>query len=62
MPFESEAHLEACLADKAAFPRHLETVSADAPELFPARIDEGFVFCGSYGSRIALETSHPSDP
>lgn len=51
MPFESEAQYAAYLEDKAAFRRHLEAVLADAPELFPPHMAEGFVFYGSYTSR-----------
>src|SRR5437867_3647799 len=51
MAFESEAHYNACLADTAAFRAHLERALADAPELFPPEMTQGFAFYGSSRSR-----------
>jgi hypothetical protein len=43
VPFESEEHYGACVADPASFRQHLTAVFGQHPELFPARMDEGFV-------------------
>src|SRR3989440_10750013 len=43
VPFESEEHYAACVAEPASFRQHLTTVCGQHPELFPARISEGFV-------------------
>ena len=51
MPFESEAHYATCLRDTESFRRSIEQVLADAPELFPPELREGFCFYGSYRSR-----------
>jgi hypothetical protein len=51
MPFESEAHYATCLRDTETFRRSIEQVLADAPELFPPEMGEGFCFYGSYRSR-----------
>ena len=51
MPFESEAHYATCLRDRETFRRSIEQVLADAPELFPPEMGEGFCFYGSYRSR-----------
>ena len=44
VPFESEAHYEACVADPECFRQHLEALHAEHPELFPERFAEGFGF------------------
>ena len=44
LPFESEAHYEACVADPERFRQHLEALHAEHPELFPERFAEGFGF------------------
>ena len=51
MPFESEAHYATCLRDTETFRRSIEQVLADAPELFPPELREGFCFYGAYRSR-----------
>ena len=43
VPFESEEHYAACVADPESFRQHLTEVFGQHPELFPASIDEGFV-------------------
>ena len=43
VPFESEEHYAACVAEPASFRQHLTAVFGQHPELFPARISEGFV-------------------
>ena len=43
VPFESEEHYAACVAEPASFRQHLTAVCGQHPELFPARISEGFV-------------------
>ncbi|HSX78501.1 MAG TPA: hypothetical protein VLQ80_08035 [Candidatus Saccharimonadia bacterium] len=43
VPFESEEHYAACVAEPASFRQHLTTVCGQHPELFPASISEGFV-------------------
>src|SRR5713101_2871452 len=43
VPFESEEHYAACVADPESFRQHLTEVFGQYPELFPARTDEGFV-------------------
>jgi len=43
VPFESEEHYAACVADPESFRQHLTEVFAKHPELFPAGISEGFV-------------------
>ena len=43
VPFESEEHYAACVAEPASFRQHLTAVVGQHPELFPARISEGFV-------------------
>src|SRR5919109_1169804 len=43
VPFDSEAHYAACVADPESFRQHLTEVFDQHPELFPASIDEGFV-------------------
>src|SRR6516162_174538 len=43
VPFDSEEHYAACVADPESFRQHLTAVFGQHPELFPARIDEGFV-------------------
>ena len=43
VPFESAEHYAACVAEPASFRQHLTTVCGQHPELFPARISEGFV-------------------
>jgi hypothetical protein len=44
MPFESEAHYATGLRDTETFRRSIERVLADAPELFPPEMGEGFCF------------------
>jgi hypothetical protein len=51
MPFESEAHYASCLRDTETFHRSIDQVLADAPELFPPALREGFCFYGAYRSR-----------
>src|SRR5437870_8621616 len=43
VPFDNEAHYAACVANPESFRQHLTAVFDQHPELFPARIDEGFV-------------------
>ena len=43
VPFESEEHYAACVAEPASFRQHLTAVCGQHPALFPARISEGFV-------------------
>ena len=43
VPFESEEHYAACVAEPASFRQHLTAVFGQHPELFPASISEGFV-------------------
>ena len=43
MPFESEEHYAACVADPERFRQHLTVVCGQHPELFPPRMHEGFV-------------------
>src|SRR6266478_6992187 len=43
VPFDSEEHYAACVADPESFRQHLTAVFGQHPELFPASIDEGFV-------------------
>src|SRR5215471_18260717 len=43
VPFDSEEHYAACVADPESFRQPLTEVFDQHPELFPARLDEGFV-------------------
>ena len=43
VPFDSEEHYAACVADPESFRQHLTEVFGQHPELFPARMSEGFV-------------------
>ena len=43
VPFESEEHYAACVADPERFRQHLTAVCGQHPELFPTRMPEGFV-------------------
>src|ERR671933_55623 len=43
VPFDSEEHYAACVADPESFRQHLTEVFDQHPELFPASIDEGCV-------------------
>jgi hypothetical protein len=43
VPFESEEHYAACVADPESFRQHLTEVYGQHPELFPTRMREGFV-------------------
>src|SRR5712671_7473507 len=43
VPFDSEEHYAACVADPESFRQHLTAVFGQHPELFPARMSEGFV-------------------
>jgi hypothetical protein len=43
VPFDTEEHYTACVANPESFRQHLTEVFGQHPELFPARIDEGFV-------------------
>jgi hypothetical protein len=43
VPFDHEEYYAACVADPESFRQHLTEVFGQHPELFPARIDEGFV-------------------
>ena len=43
VPFASEEHYAACVAEPASFRQHLTAVFGQHPELFPASISEGFV-------------------
>jgi len=43
VPFESEEHYAACVADPESFRQHLTEVFGQHPELFPTRMSEGFV-------------------
>jgi hypothetical protein len=51
MPFESEARYASCRQDTETFRRSIEQVLADAPDLFPPELGEGFCFYGAYRSR-----------
>jgi hypothetical protein len=50
VPFESAEHYAACVADPASFRQHLTAVCGQHPELFPARMCEGFVLHDKSGS------------
>ena len=41
VPFDSEEHYAACVADPESFRQHLTEVFGQHPELFPARIERG---------------------
>ena len=57
VPFESEAHYEGCVLDKARFRQALEEIHRRHPELFPSRFEEGFVLHDRYFSeRLQLWT------
>ena len=43
VPFDTEEHYTACVANPESFRQHRTAVFGQHPELFPARIDEGFV-------------------
>ena len=43
VPFDSEEHYAACVADPESFCQHLTEVFGQHPELFPTRMSEGFV-------------------
>src|SRR5512144_1944474 len=43
VPFDNEEYYPACVADPESFRQHLTEIVGQHPELFPARIDEGFV-------------------
>src|SRR6266852_2631456 len=43
VPFDSDEHYAACVADPESFRQYLTEVCGQHPELFPARIDEGLV-------------------
>ena len=43
VPFDSDEHYAACVADPESFRQHLTEVFGLHPELFPARTAEGFV-------------------
>ena len=43
VPFESEEHYAACVADPERFRQHLTVVCGQHPELFPTSMHEGFV-------------------
>jgi hypothetical protein len=43
VPFDSEEHYAVCVADPESFRQHLTEVFGQHPELFPARMSEGFV-------------------
>ena len=43
VPFDSEEHYAACVADPESFRQHLTEVFDQHPELFPTRMSEGFV-------------------
>ena len=43
VPFDSDEHYAACVADPESFRPHLTEVFGQYPELFPARMSEGFV-------------------
>src|SRR5215468_10354315 len=43
VPFDSEEHYAACVADPESFRQHLTEVFGQHPELFPTRMSEGFV-------------------
>lgn len=44
IPFESEEHYRRCLEETSTCRQHIESIFQQHPELFPPRIDEGFVF------------------
>lgn len=50
LPFESEAHYEACVADTVKYREYLEQRLARHPELFPAGMAAGFTFHDRYHS------------
>ena len=43
VPFDSEEHYTACVANPESFRQHLTEVFGQHPELFPTRMSEGFV-------------------
>src|SRR6516165_4187296 len=43
VPFDTEEHYTACVANPESFRQHLTAVFGQPPELFPASIDEGCV-------------------
>jgi hypothetical protein len=43
VPFDSEEHYAACVANPESFRQHLTEVFGQHPELFPTRMSEGFV-------------------
>ena len=43
VPFDSEEHYAACVADPESFRQHLTEVFGQHQELFPTRMSEGFV-------------------
>jgi hypothetical protein len=51
VPFESEEHYAACVATPESFRQHLTAICGQHPELFPARISEGFVLHDKSWSR-----------
>lgn len=51
LPFESEAHYQACLQQRAVYRAHLDQLLAAHPELFPPQLRAGYCFHGTYPSR-----------
>jgi len=51
LPFDSEAHYQACVQDLTAFRQHLAKLQAAHPELFPSSFAQGFTFHDCYRSR-----------
>jgi hypothetical protein len=51
LPFESEAHYRACLADLRQYREYLMKLLAQHPELFPRALAAGFSFHDTYHSR-----------
>lgn len=50
LPFASEEHYQQCLADRGIGRQYLEQLWQQHPELFPAEMDQGFSFYGTYAS------------
>jgi len=48
VPFASEAHYQACVADVAKYRQHLRTTYEQHPELFPQALDKGYTFHARY--------------
>jgi hypothetical protein len=51
LPFESEAHYQACVADLTKYRAHLTKMQQQHPEIFPQAMASGFSFHDRYRSR-----------